>query len=294
MTAALAGILPYGTRVGPTLAYMPLRDLRWPLGAPDNLYGGGGRVGDLGEGDHLIAYPGSRLYYMPRPGVKCRLSLMIVEPEAVHGRHMKLLTALHRRFFRVLTCNRKLLSAIPNGKFFVFGSTSLGDAATLDTAKTRPLSLIASARRTLEGHRLRHEIVEWMTGGAVDADVMGRGYRPFDEKSEGLARYRYSVVIENVRERSYFTEKLIDCLLCDTIPIYWGAPDIGDFFDARGMLICRDADDIKAAVSDLPAFDHGDFKPYVAINRKRANLYADHELNAARLISTGRMFREDP
>ena len=35
----------------------------------------------------------------------------------------------------------------------------------------------------------------------------------------------------------YFTEKIMDCLLTKTIPIYWGCPNIADYFDPTGWLI---------------------------------------------------------
>jgi hypothetical protein len=41
----------------------------------------------------------------------------------------------------------------------------------------------------------------------------------------------YSVAVESSSETNYFTEKLIDCLITKTIPIYWGCPNISDFFD---------------------------------------------------------------
>ena len=279
-------VLPYGTKAGASLARIRLDELNWPLGAPDDI---SGTVGDLGPEDHLITYPSSQLYYMLRLGVCCKVSLMIVEPEAVHGRHMRLLRQFHRRFHKVLTCNRPLLEAIPNGEFYVFGSSWIKNPDDLVTTKSKNLSLIASARQTYEGHRLRHEMVDWLRTSGIDADILGRGYRQFAEKSDGLAPYRFSVIIENVREKSLFTEKLIDCLLCRTIPIYWGAPDIDEFFDASGMLICQRGSDIKAAISGLTEAGYNERLDYVEKNREIAKLYADHELNAARLVETGRM-----
>ena len=43
-----------------------------------------------------------------------------------------------------------------------------------------------------------------------DAAILGRGYRPFERKSDGLAPYRFSIVIENFAEPAFFTEKLIE------------------------------------------------------------------------------------
>jgi hypothetical protein len=42
------------------------------------------------------------------------------------------------------------------------------------------------------------------------------------DKLETLSKYRYSVVIENCLE--YVSEKLIDCILAGTIPVYVGPP----------------------------------------------------------------------
>ena len=43
----------------------------------------------------------------------------------------------------------------------------------------------------------------------------------------------------------YFTEKLLDCFLSGTIPIYWGCPSIGDFFNTKGMIIFDDLLELK-------------------------------------------------
>lgn len=45
------------------------------------------------------------------------------------------------------------------------------------------------------------------------------------------------MVVENVRQRNYFSEKLIDALLTRTVPVYWGCPNIGDYFDSAGFVL---------------------------------------------------------
>jgi len=275
-------IIPYGTRLTPGLARLPLDRLTWPLGQPERLKGK--LIGDLGRDDHLLAYLNSRLLYMPRPGIRARISAMVVEPQAVHGRKMGWLRLLWRRFYRVLTSNAGLLADLPNGERYLFGSTWVPDWKDVDTHKTRMLSLIASSKDYYEGHKLRHQVIDWIRSAQVDAEILGRGYAPFERKSDGLAPYRYSVVIENVREPGYFTEKLIDCLLCETVPIYWGAQDIAEIFDPRGMLICKSLDEIKAAIATLSSDDYRSRLEFVAKNKEKAARYADHELAAARIV----------
>ena len=43
-------------------------------------------------------------------------------------------------------------------------------------------------------------------------------------------------VIENMREPNYFSEKLVDAVLCSTVPIYWGCPNLDRFVDPDGII----------------------------------------------------------
>lgn len=281
-SAPAIALLPYNLKVTPKLGRRSLDELAWPLGRPERL--SHGRISDMEETDHLLTYISSRLLYMPRPGVRAKVSVMLLEPKAIHGRNMAWLRVLWWRFFVVLTCNPSLLGAIPNGVRFLFGSTWVPDWAETDMSKTRMLSLIASTKEHLEGHRLRHRTVDWLKSNAIDAEILGLGYAPFERKSDGLAPYRYSVIIENVQETSYFTEKLVDCLLCETVPIYWGAPDIDEIFDTRGMLVCNSFEDIQAAVKSISEADYQSRLEFIAKNKEKASLYAHTDRAAARIV----------
>jgi Glycosyltransferase family 10 (fucosyltransferase) C-term len=276
-------ILPYGTKITLKLSEFPLSGLVWPMGKPANIEGK--TVADLSGADHLLCYITSRLFYMPRPHIKAQLSAMIVEPYIVHRRNILWMRLFYRRFFKVLTANKALQSAIPNALPYVFGSTWVPDWQNISLGKTRMATLIASGKKLLPSHRLRHEVVNWISDNKSDVNVVGRGYMPFDQKHEALAAYRYSVVIENVREPSYFTEKLIDCLLCKTVPIYWGAPDIGSFFEAEGMIICNNFEDIVTALANISEADYQKRLDYLSTNQLRAARYADHEKAAAFILS---------
>ncbi len=56
--------------------------------------------------------------------------------------------------------------------------------------------------------------------------------------------------METSQEKNYFSEKLIDCLLTETIPIYWGCPNIGDYFDMRGILQFNDINDLYVKLNN--------------------------------------------
>ncbi|MDV4145920.1 glycosyltransferase family 10 domain-containing protein [Shimia sp. FJ5] len=230
-------------------------------------------------------YPRSTSYYRPGFGTKARVSVLVVEPKIVHERHLTKLLRFHRRFFRVLSAYAPLISAIPNGIQFPFGSTWVPNWETLDTTKSKMTSLIASSKRTQPGHHVRHEIADWAQAHPEMAlDTIGGGYKPFDEKSDGHAPYMFSVVIENAQEPDYFTEKLIDSILCESIPIYYGCPNIAHYLDTDAMIICNSAEDIKAAVRSASAERFEEMLPALRRVKPKAAWFGATEKRAAEAI----------
>jgi hypothetical protein len=109
--------------------------------------------------------------------------------------------------------------------------------------KTKNLSIIASDKRITYGHNLRHEIYNKYNN--IFDGVFGRGYTPIENKIEGLKDYRFSLTIENENSKEGFTEKLIDCFVTGTVPIYYGSSNINKFFDPEGMLILNCLEDFE-------------------------------------------------
>jgi hypothetical protein len=102
--------------------------------------------------------------------------------------------------------------------------------------KPLKLSWITSNLERLPGHRYRMEFLRRLCG-QVAFDLFGRGFRPIADKWDALAPYRYSIAFENAQAPYYFTEKLMDCFVAETMPIYFGSPEIGRFFPPECMVI---------------------------------------------------------
>lgn len=70
--------------------------------------------------------------------------------------------------------------------------------------------------------------------------------------------YKFSIAFENSSKPGYTTEKIIDPLSAQTIPIYWGNPDIAKDFNAKRFINCHDYssfDEVVERVKELDADD---------------------------------------
>lgn len=111
--------------------------------------------------------------------------------------------------------------------------------------KIRNVSWITSNKSIFRGHRKRLRFLEAISR-RNEFDLFGRGFSPIEDKWDGLAPYRYSIAVENFRNPHYWSEKLADCFLAWTMPIYYGCTRISEYFPADAM-IQIDIDDPEAA-----------------------------------------------
>ena len=108
--------------------------------------------------------------------------------------------------------------------------------------KTKNCSLVLSGKQTYPGHVLRHQIQRASQG--IDFYGWGSPGGFIKNKIVALKDYMFHFVIENVKAPHYFTEKLIDCLLTGCVPIYYGAPNIGKYFNVDGFVIFNSLEDL--------------------------------------------------
>jgi hypothetical protein len=97
--------------------------------------------------------------------------------------------------------------------------------------KPKDLSAIASTKDWIAGHRARAEFIQLLEEEIPRMDIFGKGRpRELEDKWDGLAPYRYSIAIENTSKPDYWTEKISDCFLSYTVPFYFGATNIDEYF----------------------------------------------------------------
>jgi len=95
----------------------------------------------------------------------------------------------------------------------------------------------------MPGHNLRHDIRN--RHSSLLEPVIEYINPEFYSKFLGLKDYRFEIVIEN-EDDIFFSEKILDSMLCGCIPIYWTNKDTSylDMFDKDGIVFFKDSDDL--------------------------------------------------
>ena len=228
---------------------------------------------DCGVCDYWVVYDGLR----QAETVSCppqNVLFFTAEPPSVRS-YPPRFTA---QFSQVITCHQEIKQpgvihtqqALP----WHLLNKSYDDLAREDAPKkTKSLSVISSNKAFTEGHRWRVEFVERLTqrlGG--DIDHVGKGTR-IPNKWDGLADYKYTVVIENSSFPDYWTEKIADAFLAGCYPFYYGCPNIADYFPA-GSYTQININDLEASLAVIQA----------AIAQGRFEAAAEEREQAKRLV----------
>jgi hypothetical protein len=108
------------------------------------------------------------------------------------------------------------------------------------------MSIVASEKQSYLGHQLRHEIIRRILRTNLDIHIFGNAGRMYGSdsrikgrvpnKSDCLLPYNYTIAIENTSYKYYVSEKFYDPLLCNCIPIYWGASEVSKVFTNKSHI----------------------------------------------------------
>lgn len=182
--------------------------------------------------------------------------LLILEPECINGEFYRMIQnpINYNKFSFILTHNEELIKTNPDKfKFYFFGGCWIREYQRMIYPKSKNISIIASSKTMSIGHKLRHEVIANFKSKIEG--IYGRGYNSIGEKIVALKDYRYSIIIENEVSNNWITEKLIDCFITGTIPIYWGCKNVGSFFNANGMILVSNLDEIKNAIEKVATIE---------------------------------------
>jgi hypothetical protein len=178
-----------------------------------------------------------------------------LEPPDIVPTEQRLLDS-HTFYDLIIAWNQRILDGCPhNSVKYIYGtcrwSTNPLDACDV-SQKRFAVSYLTSSKTMCKGHYFRHEIFNKLPAQIGSLEVTKHMSPPeILCKRPILYPFQYSIIMENGRRTNWITEKLIDCLLSRTIPLYWGAPNAGEFFDADGILPFETYEDLSKILNGL-------------------------------------------
>lgn len=95
------------------------------------------------------------------------------------------------------------------------------------------------------------------------------------DKLEFQKNYKFSLAIENISFPGYTTEKLVEAFAAGGIPIYWGDPDVGRYFNEKAFINIMSYPSLEAAINEIKRADE-DEEVYKAYLSEPAMKSADH------------------
>ena len=171
---------------------------------------------------------------------------LLIEPKPIQPQVYEYMLEHYGDYEYVFTHDSQLLAVLPNAKPIIWGNVW---CRSEKPKKTKLISMTSSDKELCELHKERKRIARKYKDkidvyGTIDG---GEWCDPIDT----LEPYKYSVVIENHIDDIWFTEKLLNCFATKTIPIYYGARDIKEYFNTKTMVICNSIEELEYTIESV-------------------------------------------
>lgn len=198
---------------------------------------------------------------------------IVPEDYKIFDRHK----GLAKEFVKIFTWSEKLLNELDNAELFAAQCAWVtNEDSKLCDKKSKMVSMICSNKAITEYHHLRIRTARKLKEQGL-VDVFGNldGGQRFEKKEITLDDYRFHVVVENGVSDYYFSEKILDCFVEMTIPVYIGARKIGELFNPDGIIQIKpqDYDRIDEIVKKLDAKYYEEHMEAVKDNFNRVQEY---------------------
>ena len=141
------------------------------------------------------------------------------------------------KYDKILTFDRRILEAHSHAHLFPLGGSWLRSTDICIGVKDKLVSSIHSRKNKSPNQVLRLKIADDLKYCIDNFGPVANNQIRY--KADALQPYAFSLAVENCCQDYYFSEKLTDCFATGTIPIYYGCPSIGKFFNLDGMIIIR-------------------------------------------------------
>ena len=224
--------------------------------------------------------------------------LIIHEPEVILHHRLPTMQNIDR-FYRVYTCDEEILARFPEKARRYLGCSGswARDAELASSPKEFRISSLTGTKcfHGVSGHAFRQHLyfnqklfpsncVFFRSAAGEPLPELSNNPIISYKQEEGWGSgkdvifdgFQFSIVIENTQQTNFFTEKILDCLIFRSIPIYWGCPNIGEFFDTTGWIFFQNMSELLSKLNSLDADYYEKYAGVIEKNRVEALKYQNY------------------
>jgi hypothetical protein len=179
----------------------------------------------------------------------------------------------HQNFMRIFTWHD---GYVDGTRYLKINFAIDRNVSVVGPSQRKFATLIAGAKLSTHPKELyssRIQTIRWMEKNAPeDFEFYGQGwpsevfpsYRgAVNDKLSTLANFNFAFCYENATAiPGYITEKILDCFLAGTIPIYKGAPNVSQWIPADCYINGESFDNIEDLYNFLKSFDDSSLRVY--------------------------------
>ena len=215
-----------------------------------------------------------------------------VEPELILSNESFLLNK-YKDFHTIFTYNQHILDSCNNSKIFIPSSCWIDKLKyqNIDLSKKKfQISNLSGSKEMCMAHTFRKHIhnnqnlliefpiiffISSFQKPVLEKKINNRFLN--EDKFDLFECFQFAIIIENTNQDNCLSEKIIDCLITKTIPIYYGAKNINKIFNTDGWIILNNLD-INELIEKLKNLNNEYYLKYINIieyNYEEAKKYTD-------------------
>lgn len=209
--------------------------------------------------------------------------LIVMEPEVV-SRLSKKVIERKKEFDFIFTYDSEILESCENSVLFELGTSWVDYEKYTYPDKDFKISTVCGHKDLSKNHRLRKKV--WYNQEKIKnpTDFYISQYGGVDNVNENkilgesklpLFESMFHICIENDVKKYYFTEKLIDTLLCKSVPIYVGCENIEEYFNINGFIVVSSFNELIEKCNSLTEKDYFDRICFIEENFEKAIFWSN-------------------
>ena len=191
--------------------------------------------------------------------------LILSEPNELFGLH-DWAKMNHQAFSCILTWNEDILNSCSNSVLLPYGMSNrycrFWDENSLIPETRYPefinnkkfnISFMCGKKHLVEGHFLRHNIFNNIDKINIPTNFIysTEDKHPWENGKDVCWESMFHIGVENTKHNNFFTEKITDAFLTRTLPIYWGCPNLGEYFNMEGVITFKTVDELISIINNL-------------------------------------------